>query len=194
MFFWVLAPWRWRQYVSPKRWHLATSLHGAKTQKNIIKLRLKCLLIFWKVCTKITVIDTKGFSFLTFLKTRGRKQGNFFLRKDSVQQCYRSQKWPPHRSGMWVIFYSCNHFTCLYFCNSCSLGTKNFGDSGYIYIYIMLVALEIRHFNAKHHGGLLYASESFHCETVLQKWRFCGLMRYKLLLLLLLLRKHGKIY
>jgi hypothetical protein len=42
MFFWVLAPcilvslhlqgWRWRQYVSQKRWHL----HGAKTQNNII--------------------------------------------------------------------------------------------------------------------------------------------------------------
>jgi hypothetical protein len=28
---------RWRQYVSPKRWHLPTSLHGEKTQKkNII--------------------------------------------------------------------------------------------------------------------------------------------------------------
>jgi hypothetical protein len=26
---------RWRLYVSPKRWHLPTSLHGAKTQKNI---------------------------------------------------------------------------------------------------------------------------------------------------------------
>jgi hypothetical protein len=30
-----LQPWRWRQYVSPKRWHLPTSLHGSKTQKNI---------------------------------------------------------------------------------------------------------------------------------------------------------------
>jgi hypothetical protein len=26
----------WRQYVSPKRWHLPTSLHGAKTQNNNI--------------------------------------------------------------------------------------------------------------------------------------------------------------
>jgi hypothetical protein len=31
-----LQPWRWRQYVPPKRWHLPTSLHGAKTQKNNI--------------------------------------------------------------------------------------------------------------------------------------------------------------
>jgi hypothetical protein len=66
LFFWILAPcrlagrcqhfaetyclhlqgWRnilspssglkMRQYVSPKRWHLPTSLHGAKTQKNSI--------------------------------------------------------------------------------------------------------------------------------------------------------------
>jgi hypothetical protein len=28
---------RWRQYVSPKRWHLPTSPHGAKTQKMIIR-------------------------------------------------------------------------------------------------------------------------------------------------------------
>jgi hypothetical protein len=55
MLFWVLAPcrivgrcesfgetyclhfqgWKWEQYDSPKR-HLPTSLHGAKTQKNII--------------------------------------------------------------------------------------------------------------------------------------------------------------
>jgi hypothetical protein len=62
LFFWVLAPrrligrcqrfgetycfhlqgWRWRQpwrlrqYISPKRWHLPTSLRGAKTQKNSV--------------------------------------------------------------------------------------------------------------------------------------------------------------
>jgi hypothetical protein len=28
-------------YVSPKRWHLPTSLHGAKTQKNIIITAVK---------------------------------------------------------------------------------------------------------------------------------------------------------
>jgi hypothetical protein len=28
------SAWRWIQYVYPKRWHLPTSLHGAKTQKN----------------------------------------------------------------------------------------------------------------------------------------------------------------
>jgi hypothetical protein len=58
LFFWVLVPfrlvgtcqyfgetyylhlqhWRWRQYVSLKRWHLPTSLYCAKTQKNIIIL------------------------------------------------------------------------------------------------------------------------------------------------------------
>jgi hypothetical protein len=36
----VIQPWRWRQYFSPKRWHLPTSLHGAKTQKNILLLLL----------------------------------------------------------------------------------------------------------------------------------------------------------
>jgi hypothetical protein len=33
-----LQPWRWKQYVSPKRWHLPTSLRGAKTQKNNITI------------------------------------------------------------------------------------------------------------------------------------------------------------
>jgi hypothetical protein len=52
-FFWVLAPCRlvgrcqrseklqhriWRQFVSPTRWHVSTSLHGAKLQKNHIIL------------------------------------------------------------------------------------------------------------------------------------------------------------
>jgi hypothetical protein len=31
-----LQPWRWRQYVSPKRWHLLMSLHSTKTQNIII--------------------------------------------------------------------------------------------------------------------------------------------------------------
>jgi hypothetical protein len=31
-----LQPWRWKKYVSPKRWHLPTSLHGAKIQNNNI--------------------------------------------------------------------------------------------------------------------------------------------------------------
>jgi hypothetical protein len=35
-----LQPWRWRQYVSPKRWCLPTSLHGVRTQKHIIIIRL----------------------------------------------------------------------------------------------------------------------------------------------------------
>jgi hypothetical protein len=29
-----LQPWRWRYYVSPKRWHLSTCPHGPKTRKN----------------------------------------------------------------------------------------------------------------------------------------------------------------
>jgi hypothetical protein len=36
MSFWVSAPWRWRQYVSPKRWHLPTSIHGARTEIVVI--------------------------------------------------------------------------------------------------------------------------------------------------------------
>jgi hypothetical protein len=37
--FWVvmlLQPWRWRQYVSPKRWYLPTSPHDVTTQKTNI--------------------------------------------------------------------------------------------------------------------------------------------------------------
>jgi hypothetical protein len=44
-----LQPWWWRQRVSPKRWYLWTSLHGAKTQKNIIltTMRTSNLTIFF---------------------------------------------------------------------------------------------------------------------------------------------------
>jgi hypothetical protein len=41
---WRLRPWSWRQYVSPKRWHLPTSLRSAKTQRNnliFVPLQLK---------------------------------------------------------------------------------------------------------------------------------------------------------
>jgi hypothetical protein len=31
-----LQSWRWRHYVSPKRWYLQTSSHGVTTQKNNI--------------------------------------------------------------------------------------------------------------------------------------------------------------
>jgi hypothetical protein len=31
-----LQPWRWKQYVYPKRWYLPTSLHGVISQKNYI--------------------------------------------------------------------------------------------------------------------------------------------------------------
>jgi hypothetical protein len=31
-----LQPWRWKQYISPKRWHLHTSLNSARTDKNIV--------------------------------------------------------------------------------------------------------------------------------------------------------------
>jgi hypothetical protein len=30
----ALQPWRWRQYVSPKCWHLPMSLHSAQTQRT----------------------------------------------------------------------------------------------------------------------------------------------------------------
>jgi hypothetical protein len=53
-----LQPWRWRKYVSPKRWHLPTSVHGAKTQKkNIIILTTvktsnitgRCKILSWMI-------------------------------------------------------------------------------------------------------------------------------------------------
>jgi hypothetical protein len=34
-----LQPWRWRQYVPPKRWYLPSSLHGVKTRKNVTTMR-----------------------------------------------------------------------------------------------------------------------------------------------------------
>jgi hypothetical protein len=34
--FWVINPWRWKQYVSPKRWYLPTSPHGVTTLKTNI--------------------------------------------------------------------------------------------------------------------------------------------------------------
>jgi hypothetical protein len=79
MFFWVLALHRligrcqhfwetyclhfqgWRQYDSLKRWHLPTSLHGAKTQKNIIIIiltamrNLKSYMCYWKFHIKCKV-------------------------------------------------------------------------------------------------------------------------------------------
>jgi hypothetical protein len=39
----LFQPWRWRQYVSPKFWHLHTKLHNDKTQniKFIMEFRLE---------------------------------------------------------------------------------------------------------------------------------------------------------
>jgi hypothetical protein len=34
----IFKPWRWRQYVSPKRWYLPTNLHGITTQKKNINI------------------------------------------------------------------------------------------------------------------------------------------------------------
>jgi hypothetical protein len=38
MFFWIMAPCSLvgRYYVSPKRWHLPTNIHGAKTQNIFV--------------------------------------------------------------------------------------------------------------------------------------------------------------
>jgi hypothetical protein len=45
-----LQPWKWREYVPLKSWQLPTSLHGAKTQKNIIICILVCVLLLkWLV-------------------------------------------------------------------------------------------------------------------------------------------------
>jgi hypothetical protein len=35
LLFWTVTPWRWGQYVSPKR-YLPTSLHGVTIQNNIV--------------------------------------------------------------------------------------------------------------------------------------------------------------
>jgi hypothetical protein len=86
MFFWVLMPcravgasisekhtvsnfmvkvshqlWRWRPHVSPKRWHLPTSLHSVKTQKNIIILTavrssyLKRMVDYWCILRRHSI-------------------------------------------------------------------------------------------------------------------------------------------
>jgi hypothetical protein len=41
-----LQPWRWRHYVSSKLWHLPTSLHGTKTQKNNNRSRFLCVCVW----------------------------------------------------------------------------------------------------------------------------------------------------
>jgi hypothetical protein len=44
-------PWRWRRYVSLKRWHLPASLHGAKTQKINILTALKTSNLTMLICS-----------------------------------------------------------------------------------------------------------------------------------------------
>jgi hypothetical protein len=71
MMFWVLAPcrfvgrcqhfgeisWlhrqgrRWRQYVSPKPWHLPTNLHGAKTENIVIVVIVIVIIIILTAVT-----------------------------------------------------------------------------------------------------------------------------------------------
>jgi hypothetical protein len=56
--------WRWRQYSSPKRWHLSTSLQGVKTLKNAF--------IRWIQCTSLrpTSFKTHFHIFLHFLNSK----------------------------------------------------------------------------------------------------------------------------
>jgi hypothetical protein len=42
-----LHPWIWRQYVSPKSWHLLTGLHGAKIHKNNIRWQSVAVFVFY---------------------------------------------------------------------------------------------------------------------------------------------------
>jgi hypothetical protein len=50
-----LQPSRCKQYVSPKRWHLPTGLHGAKTQKDIIIISN---IIITAVKTRVSLTST----------------------------------------------------------------------------------------------------------------------------------------
>jgi hypothetical protein len=45
-----LKPWRWKHYVSPKHWHLPTSLHGTKTQNIIYWGALNLMSKFQETC------------------------------------------------------------------------------------------------------------------------------------------------
>jgi hypothetical protein len=44
------TPWRWRRYVSPKRWYPPTSLHGVTIQDTDIEFSVTVLL---RLCTKL---------------------------------------------------------------------------------------------------------------------------------------------
>jgi hypothetical protein len=53
-----LQPWRWRQKVSPKLWHLPTSLHDVRTQNNniiIILTAVKASNLTLEICLKCSL-------------------------------------------------------------------------------------------------------------------------------------------
>jgi hypothetical protein len=52
---WTLHPWRWRQYVSPKRWYLPTSPHGVTTQNNNVTWK-QCLSEASRMIVKLEVV------------------------------------------------------------------------------------------------------------------------------------------
>jgi hypothetical protein len=61
----LLKPWRWRQYVPPKRWYLPTSTHGITSQNtnsDIVKFQVltaKCMKMtfLWDVAP-CSLVDT----------------------------------------------------------------------------------------------------------------------------------------
>jgi hypothetical protein len=44
----------------------------------------------------------------------------------------------------------------------------------HVHNYYRLVAWERRHINPKRHGAVRQEAHSFHCETILEKQKFCG--------------------
>jgi hypothetical protein len=67
----LFQTWRWRQYVSPKRWYLPLSLYGVRTQKkNIIFNAVKTSNLAWVDECKvpsILIFDTRRMGMFSFM-------------------------------------------------------------------------------------------------------------------------------
>jgi hypothetical protein len=59
-----LQPWRWRQYISPKHWHLPTSLHGTKIQKNNIIIKITLLGVLYGCGSSGIIFSVLGLDIL----------------------------------------------------------------------------------------------------------------------------------
>jgi hypothetical protein len=53
-----LQPWRWRPYISSKRWHLPTRLHGSKPRRTATSIKIFLHLI--KSYLKVTSFSSSG--------------------------------------------------------------------------------------------------------------------------------------